>query len=36
VRDRHDASAEALQEPADAHEMLQALQEGHDEKKAEE
>ena len=36
VRDRRDASAEALQEPADAHEMLQALQEGHGEKKADE
>ena len=33
VKDRRDATAEALQEPADAHEMLQALHEKHDEKK---
>ena len=34
VRDRRDASAEALQEPANAHEMLKALHEGHEEKNA--
>ena len=33
VRDRRDEAAEALQEPADAHEMLQALHEKRDEKK---
>ena len=33
VRDRRDMKAEALQEPADAHEMLQALHEGRSEKK---
>jgi len=33
VRDRRDETAEALQEPADAHEMLQALHQKRDEKK---
>jgi uncharacterized membrane protein len=33
VRDRHDATAEALQEPADTHEMLEVLHEKRSEKK---
>ena len=33
VRDRRDADAEALQEPADAHEIIEALHEGREEKK---